>query len=111
METCPQLIKQIQNDTLAYFLLTRISALHPSSNKTEPLLKEALKIYKTSRSQTPGMLVLAYERGSYAPMMGFVEFADRVSGSVCRGMWEVEKSRIARLLYVHHESRSGRIEN
>jgi len=98
MEIYPRLnIKQIQNDTLAHFLLTRISALHPSSNKTEPLLKEALKIYETSRNQTPGMLVLAYERGSYAQMMGFVEFADRVSGSVCRGMWEIEKRRLARL--------------
>ncbi|CAZ79814.1 unnamed protein product [Tuber melanosporum] len=98
MEIYPRLnIKQIQNDTLAHFLLTRISALHPSSNKTEPLLKEALKIYETSRVQTPGMLVLAYERGSYAQMMGFVEFADRVSGSVCRGMWEIEKRRLARL--------------
>ncbi|CUS10720.1 unnamed protein product [Tuber aestivum] len=98
MEVYPRLnIKQIQNDTLAHFLLTRISVLHPSSNKTEPLLKEALKIYETSRIQTPGMLVLAYERGSYAQMMGFVEFADRVSGSVCRGMWEIERRRLARL--------------
>ena len=68
-----------------------------SSNKPEPLLKEALKIYETSGGQTPGMLVLAYERGSYAQMMGFVEFADRVSGSVCRGMWEIEKRKLARL--------------
>ncbi|PWW76161.1 hypothetical protein C7212DRAFT_363414 [Tuber magnatum] len=98
MEIYPRLnIKQIQNDTLAHFLLTRISALHPSSNRTEPLLKEALKIYETSRIQTPGMLVLAYERGSYAQMMGFVEFAGRVSGSVCRGMWEIERRRLARL--------------
>ena len=103
METYPRLnIKQIQNDTLTYFLLIRISALHLSSNKTEQLLKEAFKIYETSRSQTPGMLVLAYERGSYAQMMGFMEFVDRVSRSVRRGMWEVEKSRLARLLYVHH---------
>ena len=103
MEIYPRLnIKQIQNDTLAHFLLIRTSALHPSSNKTEPLLKEALKIYETSRSQTPGRLVLAYERGSYAQMMRFVEFGDRASRSVRRGMWEVEKSRLARLLYVHH---------
>ncbi|RPA91322.1 hypothetical protein L873DRAFT_1794936 [Choiromyces venosus 120613-1] len=98
MEIYPRLnIKQIQNDTLAHFLLTRISTLHPSSNRTDPLLKEAGKIYETSRTQTPGMLVLAYERGSYSQMMGFVEFAERVSGSVCRGMWEIEKRRLARL--------------
>ncbi|PUU75799.1 N-acetyltransferase B complex non catalytic subunit-domain-containing protein [Tuber borchii] len=97
MEIYPPLgIKQIKNDTLAHILLTRISALHPSSNKTEPLLKEALKIYETSRNQTPGMLVLAYERGSYAQMMGFLEFADRASRSVCRGMWEIKERRLAR---------------
>ena len=98
MEIYPRLIiKKIQNDTLAHFLLTRISALHPSPNKTEPLLKEALTIYETSSSQTPGMLWLAYERGSCAQMMEFVEFADRVLGSVCRGMWDIEKRRLARL--------------
>ena len=84
MEIYPRLnVKQIQNDTLAYFLLIRISALHLSSNKAGPLLKEALKIYETSRSQTPGMLVLAYERGSYAQMMGFVEFLQTGSRRVC----------------------------
>ena len=84
-------IKQIQKDTLAHFLLVRIRAPHLASNRMEPPLKEALNIYDASSSQTLGILVLAYERGSPAPMMGFVEFADRVSGSVCRGMWEVGK--------------------
>jgi len=30
-------------------------------------------------------------------MMGFLEFADRVSGSMVRGIWEIEKRRLARL--------------
>lgn len=90
-------VKQIQNDTLAHFLLTRISTLLPTEPAVEGLLKEAAKIYESSRAQTPGMLVLAYERGGYAQMMGFLEFSNRVSGSVCRAMWEVELRQVSRL--------------
>lgn len=90
-------IKQIQNDTLSHFLLTRISTLLPSERKVEQILNEAGRIYESSSSQTPNMLVLAFERSGYAQMMGFLEFSERVAGSVCRSMWEIERRRVERL--------------
>jgi N-terminal acetyltransferase B complex non-catalytic subunit len=90
-------IKQIQNDTLSHFLLTRISTLLPNDARTPPFLRDAGEIYESSRNQTPNMLQLAFERGGYAQMMGFIEFSERVAGSVCRTMWEVELRRLARL--------------
>lgn len=90
-------IKQIQNDTLSHFLLTRISTLLPAERKVEQILNEAGRIYESSSSQTPNMLVLAFERSGYAQMMGFLEFSERVAGSVCRSMWEIERRRVERL--------------
>jgi N-terminal acetyltransferase B complex non-catalytic subunit len=90
-------IKQIQNDTLSHFLLTRISTLLPNDARTPPFLRDAGGIYESSRTQTPNMLQLAFERGGYAQMMGFLDFSERVAGSLCRTMWEVELRRLARL--------------
>ena len=90
-------IKQIQNDTLSHSLLTRISTLLPNDARTATFLRDACGIYESSRMQTPNMLQLAFERGGYAQMMGFLEFSDRVAGSICRSMWEVELRRLSRL--------------
>jgi N-terminal acetyltransferase B complex non-catalytic subunit len=90
-------IKQIQNDTLSHYLLTRISTLLPNDARTATFLHEAGGIYESSRMQTPNMLQLAFERGGYAQMMGFLEFSDRVAGSICRSMWEIELRRLSRL--------------
>ena len=96
--TYPRLnIKQVQNDTLSHFLLTRITTLLPSSPRVPFLLSEAGSIYDSSKHQAPNMLQLAFERGSYAQMFGFLDFSDRVAGSVCRSMWEVELRRLVRL--------------
>jgi len=91
-------IKQIQHDTLSHFLLTRISTLLPNDARTPSYLHDALGIYESSRTQTPSMLQLAFERGGYAQMMGFLEFSERVEGSVCRTMWEIELRRLARIV-------------
>jgi N-terminal acetyltransferase B complex non-catalytic subunit len=90
-------IKQIQNDTLSHFMLTRISTLFPNDARTAAFLNDAGGIYESSRAQTPNMLQLAFERGGYSQMMGFLEFSERVAGSVCRSMYEVELRRLARL--------------
>ncbi|KAH8145602.1 uncharacterized protein LAJ45_10403 [Morchella importuna] len=98
VEIYPRLnIKQIQNDTLSHFLLTRISTILPAEKKVGAILNDAGRIYESSSSQTPNMLVLAFERGGYAQMMGFIEFSERVAGSVCRSMWEIERRRLDRL--------------
>jgi len=91
-------IKQIQNDTLSHSVLTRISTLFPNDARTSSYLRNALDIYESSRAQTPNMLQLAFERGGYAQMMGFLEFSERVEGSVCRTMWEIELRRLARIV-------------
>ncbi|KAI5812471.1 N-acetyltransferase B complex non catalytic subunit-domain-containing protein [Pyronema omphalodes] len=90
-------IKQVQNDTLAHYLLTRVSSLLPTDARSAALLRDAGGIYESSRVQTPKMLQLAFEKGGYSRMMGFIEFSERIEGSVCRSMWEIELRRLARL--------------
>ena len=99
LDVYPRLsIKQIQNDTLSHFVLTRISTLLPSDARAGTFLRDAGGIYESSRTQTPGLLQLAFERGGYSQMMGFLEFSERVAGSVCRSVYEVELRRLARML-------------
>ncbi|KAL7273222.1 mitochondrial distribution and morphology [Rhizina undulata] len=104
VEIWPRLnVKQIQNDTLSHFMLTRISTFLPGDHRVEALLRDARKIYDSSKTQTPSMVVLAFERGGYAQTMGFLEFAERVAGSMCKGMWEIERRRSARLSTHNHQ--------
>jgi N-terminal acetyltransferase B complex non-catalytic subunit len=90
-------IKQIQNDTLSHYLLTRISTLLPNDARTPTFLRDAGGIYETSRSQTPNMIQLGFERGGYGQMMGFLQFSERVSGSICRTMYQIELRRLSRM--------------
>ena len=104
-------VKQIQNDTLAYNKLCRISTLHPHpianslGTSMEPAdldafagLKRALGIYNKSESQVPDLCRKALEHGSYDQIEGFQEFGLRVEKSICKVFWTMERRRIARLL-------------
>ncbi|TGZ85435.1 hypothetical protein EX30DRAFT_314483 [Ascodesmis nigricans] len=96
--TYPRLnIKQVQNDTLSHYLTTRISTLLPNDRRVSVLISDALEIYDSSRAQSANMLQLGFERGGYAQMMGFIELSQRIAGSVCRTMGEIELHRISRL--------------
>ena len=114
-------IKQIQNDTLAYSLLTRISTLFPFSSPSVPtthastnnpdigihaptnpsdsveILTIACKIYRSSTRQAPDMINLAFENGSYGQILDFIEFRRKVDTSLCKFMWQIEKRRAQRL--------------
>lgn len=44
------------------------------------------------------MLQLAFDRGSYAKLLDFLEFSERVAGSVCRSLWEIELARLSHIV-------------
>ncbi|KAI9704283.1 MAG: hypothetical protein M1836_007144 [Candelina mexicana] len=111
MEVYPRLsIKQIQNDTLSYNLLTRLSTLHPfpitssgttlSGDDRDPMvcLGKSSQIYRRAKSQMQDMVRLALEQGSYSQIPKFLDFEDKVDNSICKFMWESERRRIARLV-------------
>ncbi|KAI5805362.1 N-acetyltransferase B complex non catalytic subunit-domain-containing protein [Peziza echinospora] len=105
-------VKQIQHDTLSHWLLTRCSTIFPLAPKTTHTIYKAqssgdadivgtlnrcLSIYDSSRKQTPDMLVLALEKGSYGQVGDFVEFGRRVEDSVSKRIFEVEGRRARRI--------------
>jgi N-terminal acetyltransferase B complex non-catalytic subunit len=119
MEAYPRLsIKQIQNDTLAHNIFSRISTLHPhqvvgfnhlEKGDRDPSLGllKALMVYGKSATQIPDLAKIALEKGSVDQVEGFLEFADRVRNSICRVMWSVERRRIARLTRTKPSSIDG----
>ncbi|KAI9765827.1 MAG: hypothetical protein M1840_007109 [Geoglossum simile] len=119
METYPRLsIKQIQNDTLAHNIFSRISTLHPhqvvgldhvEKGDRDPSLGllKALMVYGKSATQIPDLAKMALEKGSVDQVEGFLEFADRLRDSICRVMWTVERRRISRLTRTKFSSPEG----
>ncbi|KAF8468823.1 N-acetyltransferase B complex non catalytic subunit-domain-containing protein [Kalaharituber pfeilii] len=97
-------VKQTQSDTLGHWLVTRASTLFPfpespalNSSDILVILNKFLKIFESSSKQTPEMTVLAFDRATYGQLVEFVEFGERVEGSVSRAIYEVEKRRVGRL--------------
>lgn len=100
-------VKQIQTDTLGHWLFTRGSTTFPlqlsvkadSSMEADFVnhLSKSLRIYDANRKQTPDMVVLALDRGTYGQITEFVEFGRRLEGSLARGVYEIDKRRSERL--------------
>ncbi|KAI9781440.1 MAG: hypothetical protein M1839_006034 [Geoglossum umbratile] len=119
MEASPRLsIKQIQNDTLAHNIFSRISTLHPyqvvglnhlEKGDRDPSLGllKALMVYEKSAAQIPDLAKMALEKGSVDQVEGFLEFADKVRNSICKVMWTLERRRIARLIRTKSSSPEG----
>ncbi|KAI9791920.1 MAG: hypothetical protein M1833_001302 [Piccolia ochrophora] len=102
-------IKQIQNDTLAHNLYSRISTIHPRSITTSDTtmekqdqdpgagLAKALDFYDRSASKIPKMSKLALEQGSYNQIHSIFDLGGRIQRSICRSMWQIEHRRTTRL--------------
>ncbi|KAI9821584.1 MAG: hypothetical protein M1832_003258 [Thelocarpon impressellum] len=83
-EVYPRLaIKQIQNDTLSYNILSRISTLHPHTVVTS--------IKPVDTADLEPELGKALEEGSYDQIEGFSDFGRRVKRSICKAMWHLER--------------------
>ncbi|KAI9789744.1 MAG: hypothetical protein M1816_005783 [Peltula sp. TS41687] len=102
-------IKNIQLDTIAHNLLTRISTLHPwpvadrSSKKgnQDPSLElqRALTVHKKSEDQISKMIKLAVEQGSYNQIPGFLALGEQLDKSICKCMYQIESRRIMRFIH------------
>lgn len=102
-------VKPIQTDALGHWLLNRGTTMFPNALTITPdgtssigsdlvnHLEKNLKIYGSSRKQTPDMCVLALDRGSYGQLLEFVEFGERLENSISRGIYEIDRRRVERL--------------
>jgi N-terminal acetyltransferase B complex non-catalytic subunit len=87
-------IKQIQNDTLSHFLLSRISSLY-----TDPMVLHQLAlgryIYPANEEETPPEIVLAFTEGTYHNISDFWELWMKLRHSLTRTMLGIEQEFIA----------------
>ena len=101
-------VKQMQYETVAHNLFTRISTIHPhSASATEDLekdfspqaaLKLALSFYQSSEVATVAARTSGLEHGSYRNVEGSVDLYKSLKNSICRKMWALETRRIQRLV-------------
>ncbi|KAL2007064.1 hypothetical protein VTN00DRAFT_8502 [Thermoascus crustaceus] len=102
-------VKQMQFETVAHNLFTRLSTIHPHSAPPiegaefrdfdpQSALAVALTFYRnadftTTRSRTSGL-----EYGSYVNVEGSIELQKRLRQSICRRMWALDVRRMQRLV-------------
>ncbi|KAL1858493.1 hypothetical protein Plec18170_002692 [Paecilomyces lecythidis] len=102
-------VKQMQYETVAHNLYTRLSTIHPQSAppiegaeykdfNPQSALVQALNFYRnaditTVRSRTSGL-----DYGSYVNVQGSIDLQDRLGRSICRKMWALDVRRMQRLV-------------
>ncbi|KAJ9191343.1 hypothetical protein DTO021D3_2592 [Paecilomyces variotii] len=102
-------VKQMQYETVAHNLYTRLSTIHPQSAppiegaeykdfNPQSALIQALNFYRnaditTVRSRTSGL-----DYGSYVNVQGSIDLQDRLGRSICRKMWALDVRRMQRLV-------------
>jgi N-terminal acetyltransferase B complex non-catalytic subunit len=101
-------VKQMQYETVAHSLLTRISTIHPHAapctEETEKdfnpqaALKLALSFYQSSEMATTAARTSGLEHGSYLNVEGSIDLHNSLKYSICRKMWVLETRRIQRLV-------------
>ncbi|PVU99022.1 hypothetical protein BB559_001077 [Furculomyces boomerangus] len=74
-------IKNIQHDSMSYWILGHGKALGCHQNELDECL-ESLRVYKSNRDDTPEMISIAYKRGAYDKALEFVDFYERLSNSL-----------------------------
>ncbi|KAI9733054.1 MAG: hypothetical protein M1834_003599 [Cirrosporium novae-zelandiae] len=103
-------VRNVQYDTLAYILFTRISTIHPARVFTPQLqsleenaknpsqsLKSALTFFTGSLIDTQRMITLAFDNGNYSNANDTVYVQQKLRASWCKMMIHLEKRRIDRL--------------
>lgn len=110
LKTFSQLsVKQIQYETVAHNLFTRISTIHPHSAPPldgldkkdydpQTALRQALLFYRNSETATKHSLSAGLEHGSYINVEGSIDLQHSLKHSVCRKMWALEVRRTERLV-------------
>ncbi|KAL1987664.1 hypothetical protein VTN96DRAFT_2905 [Rasamsonia emersonii] len=102
-------VKQMQYETVAHNLFTRLSTVHPHSAppiegaeykdfNPQSALVQALTFYRNAdvtatRSRTSGL-----NYGSYVNIEGSIDLQKRLRHSICRRMWALDVRRMQRLV-------------
>ncbi|KAF7728781.1 N-alpha-acetyltransferase 25, NatB auxiliary subunit [Apophysomyces ossiformis] len=86
-------IKQIQFDTMIHYFTDRYFSL-ACFDALEQTFFESLMIYHSNETETPEMLVKAYQFGTYSKIQEFIEFRSRLDKSLQHAVTKVELIRI-----------------
>ncbi|KAA8649097.1 hypothetical protein EYZ11_000689 [Aspergillus tanneri] len=102
-------VKQLQFETVAHNLFTRLSTIHPQSappiegaeykdfNPQSAFVK-ALNFYRTAEITTVRNRSNGLGYGSYVNIEGTIDLQKRLKHSICRRLWALEVRRIQRLV-------------
>uniref|UniRef100_A0A093V0Q6 N-alpha-acetyltransferase 25, NatB auxiliary subunit n=1 Tax=Talaromyces marneffei PM1 TaxID=1077442 RepID=A0A093V0Q6_TALMA len=100
-------VKQIQNETVAHNLYTRLATIHPLGAPPieaefkdfipEVALGHAIGFYDHADRTTTRQRTTGLNLGSYANVEGTIELQESLRNSICRRMWALEARRIDRL--------------
>lgn len=102
-------VKQIQFETVAHNLFTRLATIHPQSAppiegaeykdfNPQSALVQALNFYRTADITTVRHRSSGLEYGSYVNIEGTIDLQKRLKNSICRRLWALEVRRIQRLV-------------
>ncbi|KMP09176.1 hypothetical protein CIHG_03505 [Coccidioides immitis H538.4] len=109
LKTFAQLsVKQIQYETVAHNVFTRISTIHPQAAPPfsslerkdfdpQTALRQALIFYRNAVSSTAYSLSAGLDHGSYVNVEGSIDLQRSLKHSICRKLWALEVRKIQRL--------------
>ncbi|KAI3006216.1 hypothetical protein CBS147346_3844 [Aspergillus niger] len=101
-------VKQIQFETVAHNLFTRLATIHPHSAppiegaeykdfNPQSAFVQALNFYKSADVTTVRNRSKGLDYGSYFNVQGTIDLQKRLKQSICRRMWALDVRRIQRL--------------
>ncbi|KAB8246836.1 N-acetyltransferase B complex non catalytic subunit-domain-containing protein [Aspergillus flavus] len=101
-------VKQMQFETVAHNLFTRLATIHPHSAppiegaeykdfNPQSAFVQALNFYRTAEVTTVRHRSNGLDLGSYVNIEGTIELQRRLKYSVCRRMWALDVRRMQRL--------------
>ncbi|PYI06608.1 hypothetical protein BO78DRAFT_343164 [Aspergillus sclerotiicarbonarius CBS 121057] len=101
-------VKQIQFETVAHNLFTRLATIHPHSAppiegaeykdfNPQSAFVQALNFFRTADVTTIRNRSKGLDYGSYVNIQGTIDLQKRLKQSICRRMWALDVRRIQRL--------------
>ncbi|KII88399.1 hypothetical protein PLICRDRAFT_54238 [Plicaturopsis crispa FD-325 SS-3] len=90
-------VKQVQNDTLSHFILSRASTFSLAATGDLTLPTECLEssqVYMTNSQETADYIVRAFTSEKYSQIPDFINFEDRLDNSLQRDAVKVEHVRM-----------------
>ena len=102
-------VKQLQYETVAHNLFTRLATIHPHSAppiegaeykdfNPQSAFVQALNFYRAANVSTLRNRTGGLDQGSFVNVQGCIEFQERLNDSICRRMWALDIRRMQRLV-------------